>query len=107
MTSGWHRKPHNEAARQRKRQYNSAEYKDAKAQAQLQVDAGLAHCWRCGKWLAPQREWHLGHDDHNRLIIRGPECPPCNVKAASRKGAQIANANRQCRRQTGPKRWAL
>lgn len=92
---GWHRKTNDVAAQARKREYNSAEYKQARAAAKRIVDAGQGFCWRCGRWLDPRRSWHLGHDDHDRTIIRGPECVPCNLGAAARKGAQVANARRR------------
>lgn len=78
----------------RTKEYNSAEYKAAKRAGQQLVDAGLAYCWRCGAHLPPGCAWHLGHDDWDRTIIRGPECPPCNLGAAARKGNSIAKANR-------------
>lgn len=40
-------------------------------------------CWRCGALIDPAR-WHLGHDDMDRRVIRGPECPTCNLSAAGR-----------------------
>lgn len=44
------------------------------------------HCWRCRRPLGIRRgvDWHLGHDDQDRRIIRGPECPPCNLATAGR-----------------------
>ena len=49
------------------------------------VDAGMAHCWRCGARLDPNSPWHEGHDDHDRTIYRGPECVPCNTATAGRR----------------------
>lgn len=40
-------------------------------------------CWRCGDPIDPQR-WHLGHDDHDRTVYRGPECTPCNLATRGR-----------------------
>lgn len=63
------------------------------------VEAGQAYCWRpnCGQWIDPTERdakghvmWHLGHDDHDRSIIRGPEHRRCNLSAA----AKIGNARR-------------
>lgn len=48
------------------------------------VQAGRATCWRCATPIAPDADWHLGHDDHNRSIIRGPEHARCNLSAAGR-----------------------
>ena len=49
------------------------------------VALGIVRCWRpeCQKLLAPSH-WHLGHDDEDRSVIRGPECPECNLSAAGR-----------------------
>lgn len=62
------------------------------------VDRGEAHCWRCGKWLVPGLPWHLGHDDYDRRVYRGPECVPCNVTAPARRRARK-------RRRTGSRVW--
>lgn len=47
--------------------------------------AGLhVTCWRCGEQIADE-EWHLGHDDHDRSVVRGPEhARRCNLSAAGR-----------------------
>lgn len=108
--SGWHRANRNSpAAKARQREYNSPEYKAARAAAKRQVDAGNGYCWRptCRRWLPPGKPFHLGHDDHNRAIIRGPECPPCNLNAAARKGNAAANRRRSGRRTPTGHRWAL
>lgn len=42
------------------------------------------HCWRCDNPIDP-KNWDLGHDDWDRSIYRGPECPSCNRSAAGRK----------------------
>jgi hypothetical protein len=97
VASGWHRKdPNSPATIARVREYNSPQYKAARLAVKAQVDAGLAHCWRpnCGRLLKPGH-WHLGHDDHDRTIIRGGECATCNLKAAAAKGARVANAKRR------------
>lgn len=85
------------ADRQRARDYNSAEHKAHRKAGQRLVDSGQAHCWRCGNYLPPGKPWHVGHDDNDRRITRGPECVPCNLTAAARKGARIANARRSGR----------
>lgn len=79
------------AAQARRRQYNSREYRTAKAAGQRHVNTGHARCWRCHTPLHPGEPWHLGHDDHNRSIIRGPECVDCNLHAAAQAGARAAN----------------
>lgn len=94
--SGWHRKRRGPADRARQRKYDGAEHQAAKRAFTQLVAAGLARCWRpgCGRVLKPGR-WHVGHDDHRVNVIRGPECVPCNLTAAARKGAVVANARRK------------
>lgn len=41
-------------------------------------------CWRCDRRIDPA-DWHLGHDDKDRTVIKGPEHPLCNLRAAGRK----------------------
>jgi len=48
------------------------------------VAEGVVSCWRCLKPIAPGADFHLGHDDHDRTITRGPECPKCNLSAAGK-----------------------
>lgn len=48
------------------------------------VRAGRGVCWRCGLPIAPDEQWHLGHDDYDRAITRGIECVQCNLSAAGR-----------------------
>lgn len=104
--SGWHRKVDNAATRARVAQYRSPEHKRRRALAKLEVDAGRAHCWRCGTWLHPESAWHLGHDDYDRTLYRGAECAACNLRAAARKGARIANAIRKATRSDSTRlRW--
>lgn len=55
-----------------------------RAEYQRRMDAGVRfECWRCGDEINPQL-WHLGHDDHDRSIYRGPECEPCNTATNGR-----------------------
>lgn len=54
---------------------------------QDRIDAGeLVLCWRCQDLATPitDRAWHLGHDDHDRTITRGPEHESCNLRAAGK-----------------------
>ena len=56
-----------------------------RATYQARMDRGeVFHCWRCGKTIDPT-SWHLGHDDHDRTLYRGPECVPCNTATSSRR----------------------
>lgn len=51
---------------------------------QAKIDAGEdVRCWRCGTPIR-STAWHLGHDDVDRSVTRGPECVPCNLAAAGR-----------------------
>lgn len=51
---------------------------------QRRMDAGeRVTCWRCSDPIDPEH-WHLGHDDVDRDVVRGPECPSCNLTAAGR-----------------------
>jgi hypothetical protein len=51
------------------------------------VEAGGVRCWRCGELIQPGEGWHLGHDDDDRRIHRGPEHSDCNLRAAGLKTA--------------------
>ena len=47
-------------------------------------------CWRTGHPIPPTERCHVGHDDHDVNLIRGPEHAACNLKAAARKGNRVA-----------------
>lgn len=70
------------------------DHKLKRAEYQKAVDAGVGECWRCGKAVEPGDEWHLGHDDVDREVWRGIECPPCNLEHGGRKGALVTNTAR-------------
>lgn len=78
-------------ARARERQRGSASargygtvHRKLRARYQRRMDAGERFaCWRCGCDINP-RAWQLGHDDLDRTLWRGPECPPCNLATAGR-----------------------
>jgi hypothetical protein len=70
-----------------------------------QVDAGLVDCWRCGGHLEPGRPWHLGHDDVDRTVWRGPEHVTCNLRAGGRNGAMVSNASRQRKTVRTSRNW--
>ena len=58
-----------------------------RAALQSRMDAGETFtCWRpdCQRPIDPA-DWHLGHDDHDRTLYRGPECVPCNTATSSRR----------------------
>lgn len=104
MASGWHRKANTAAERARTAQYHSAEHREQQRLAKAAVAAGTAVCWRCRRHIPPGNPVHAGHDDHDRTVYRGPECPPCNLRAAARKGAQVANAKRKALRRRAPRK---
>lgn len=51
-----------------------------------EVEAGRISCWRCEKLIEPAQKWHLGHDDHDRSVYRGPEHVDCNCATSGRVG---------------------
>jgi len=60
------------------------EHQVTRADLAPEVDAGAVRCWRCGRLIAPGEPWHLGHDDEDRSITRGPEHEECNLSAAGK-----------------------
>lgn len=55
-----------------------------RAAYQERMDAGERFiCWRCPRSIDPT-DWCLGHDDADRSVYRGPECPQCNYATAGR-----------------------
>jgi hypothetical protein len=60
-----------------------AEHDRLKADLQRRMDAGeVFTCWRCAELGRPHpvdpTSWDLGHDDVDRSVYRGPECPGGN-----------------------------
>jgi hypothetical protein len=108
--SGWHRRPRSGAAHaQRQREYATPAYRAAGRTAERTVRTGYACCWRCGGRIPPDArrglDWQLGHDDHDRRIIRGPEHTKCNLSAAAHKGAAIANRTAGQPRRAQSRQW--
>lgn len=64
------------------------------------VQAGNAYCWRrdclfvdtsTGRWIPPDQPgqptgWHVGHADHDRSVVMGPEHARCNATFAAVNG---------------------
>ena len=76
-----------------------SQYQRERARWKIRVDAGQVNCWRCGKWIDPRTAWHLGHDDYDRRIIRGPEhASTCNLRAAAQKTNAIRRAKSAARK---------
>lgn len=44
----------------------------------------IVHCWRCRTQITRVADLHIGHDDDDRRITRGPEHAKCNLAAAGR-----------------------
>ena len=59
------------------------EHQAERAQWQARMAVVTVYCWRCSEPVDPT-DWHLGHDDVDRSITRGPEHPLCNLRAAGR-----------------------
>lgn len=85
----------------RRAEYDSPEYRRIRDALKAEHAAGRGYCWRCGRHIPPTMPRHTGHDDHDRSIIRGNECPSCNLGRAASKGARVANARRKQRRNGG------
>lgn len=60
-----------------------AEHDRVKKAMRPYVEAGLTHCWRCGRRIKPGQPWDVGHDDRDRCIVRGPEHADCNRRAGA------------------------
>lgn len=60
-----------------------AEYRRKRKRIAREVATGTVRCWRCGELIPAGEPWHLGHDDRNRSIIRGPEHVKCNTATRS------------------------
>lgn len=83
----------------RRKQYASPEHRATRKAIQAQIDSGRpVSCWRCLAPILKGQPWHVGHDDNDRSLVRGAEHPACNLKAAARKGARVANGRASVRR---------
>lgn len=90
--SGWHRKkPNTPAQRARRAVYDSPAYRAIRRMLIAEHAAGSGFCWRCGRHIPPSMPRHTGHDDNDRSVIRGNECPSCNLSSAAKKGARKRN----------------
>ena len=49
------------------------------------VATGLVKCWRCMEYINGDESWHLGHQDGNNKVYKGPEHVLCNVSTNERK----------------------
>lgn len=71
-----------------------AQHKKLREHTKQEVDAGNAHCWRCGKKISPNEPWDLGHDDDDRTKYMGPEHTKCNRATQRHKAANIVDTSR-------------
>ena len=71
------------------RGYGSA-HKRERERWDRRVKAGLEHCRRCGRWIAPDAKWHLDHDDVDKSVYLGPSHARCNEAAGGRRRARLA-----------------
>ena len=81
-----HEREHDKArGTKAERGYDAGYYHERKAWA-ARIKQGGVRCWRpqCQRPINHGDRWHLGHDDHDRAIIRGPECVHCNLSAAGK-----------------------
>lgn len=47
---------------------------------------GYLTCWRCGDPILSLTDMHIGHDDHDPTVTRGPEhARRCNLRSAGLK----------------------
>lgn len=85
-----HRRQHEQRRGSRqKRGYDTAYDREHRAYQRRMNNGERFICWRCKAEQGIEHEvdprpgrWHLGHDDVDRSIIRGPECPPGNLATA-------------------------
>ena len=92
----WRTKQPTAADAARRRKYAGRAHQAALAEYKRRQAAGeWLTCWRGRHLIPPTVRCHVGHDDHDVNLIRGPECPPCNLKAAARKGNRMQRAKRR------------
>ena len=67
------------------RGYGSAHQREAKAWQRKVATGARILCWRCNEPITDPTDVHLGHDDNDRSVTRGPEHGrACNLSAAGR-----------------------
>jgi 5-methylcytosine-specific restriction endonuclease McrA len=73
------------------RGYDAA-YDATRRELQQRMDAGeVFMCWRCPELGRPAHpvdpsDWHLGHDNLDRSVLRGPQCPATNLATSRSQG---------------------
>jgi hypothetical protein len=66
------------------RGYDAAHTREAQAWRDRIRRGERVTCWRCAEPITDAADCHLGHDDVDRTITRGPEHATCNLRAAGR-----------------------
>jgi hypothetical protein len=67
------------------RGYGSAHQRESREWRDKVRGGELVICWRCNEPITDPDDCHLGHDDHDRSITRGPEHGRrCNLSTAGR-----------------------
>lgn len=80
-----HRREADRARGSRQQRGYDARHDALRRVVKARLDAGqVVHCWRCGARIFRGEPFDLGHDDHDRSLYRGPECPTCNRSAGGR-----------------------
>lgn len=82
------RKSASRARSQRSRGYGVAHQTVRRKLAPF-VEAGLAHCVRCGELIPAGSAWDLGRDDFDRRLYTGRQRRRCNRSAAGKKSAEL------------------
>lgn len=67
------------------------------------VDAGRAHCARCGFLILPGTRWNLDHAPGKNGYL-GPSHELCNKRAGGKLGAAITNVQKRARRRVS-RQW--
>ena len=74
-----------ERGTRQQRGYDAAHDREARAWRESIRRGERVLCWRCGQPITDPDDCHLGHDDHDRSITRGPEHGrACNLSAAGK-----------------------
>lgn len=67
------------------RGYDAAYDRLHRSYQQRMDDGEVFNCWRCAELGRPHvvdprpGHWHLGHDNADRSVIRGPQCAASNL----------------------------
>jgi hypothetical protein len=87
-----HRKARDKARGTRQKRGYDAAYDRLRRQYQHRMDSGETFtCWRCVELGKPHTvnpdDWHLGHDNDDKSVIRGPQCPASNLATSISRDA--------------------